>query len=263
MADHDDTSNEFGPALLRNWRIVVALAFFVFILTVVFFDRRVSMAVQGWPSEERFVFERITDFGEGGVVLVPALVLWIVGFVMWKFMRRSYWTRWSFRAVSAVMLFTFVAVGLPGVVGALLKRFFGRARPVHLDTEGVFSFSFFKAYEWDFQSFPSGHATTSLAFALAMTLLFGRAGAWLFIPATLIAFSRVVIGVHFLSDMEFGAVLGMVGVWGLALYWRSRGMVFASRPGWRNRFAPILRRQWTRLSQRRRDSGRDRPTDRI
>ena len=80
-----------------------------------------------------------------------------------------------------------------------------------------------------------------------MTLLFGRFGAWLFVPAVLIALSRVVIQMHFLSDVLFGAGLGMVGAWLLALVWRRKGWVFAKGSGWRNRLTPVIARQIRRL----------------
>ena len=57
-------------------------------------------------------------------------------------------------------------------------------------------------------SFPSLH--TTLAFALACTLfLFSKKiGIWFLIIATLIGIARVYVGVHYPSDILFGAVIG-------------------------------------------------------
>lgn len=229
-----------------------------FLAVALIFDERMSRALGGWPAGERAFFSWITQFGEGAVVLVPALVLWIAGLIGWRLLR-PYWWRWSCRAVSAMSLFTFGAVGIPGLIAAILKRLFGRARPIWLETEGVFSFQLFKPFAWDFQSFPSGHATTSLAFALTMTLLFGKKGMWVFVPAALIALSRVVIQMHYLSDSLFGAMLGMSLAWIMAGHWRSRGWIFVPGDGWRNRLAPIIVRQWRGLSRRwQRDSAQAR-----
>ena len=57
-------------------------------------------------------------------------------------------------------------------------------------------------------SFPSGHASSSFAAATALTLLFGKKGAWSFIPAAIIAMSRPYLGMHYVTDIAAGAVLG-------------------------------------------------------
>ena len=57
-------------------------------------------------------------------------------------------------------------------------------------------------------SFPSGHANSSFAAALALTLVFGKKGLIAYIPAVLIAFSRCYVGVHYPSDVFGGALVG-------------------------------------------------------
>ena len=59
--------------------------------------------------------------------------------------------------------------------------------------------------EW---SFPSGHTCSSFACATALTLVFGKNGAWAFIPASLIAVSRIYAGVHYPSDILGGMLVG-------------------------------------------------------
>ena len=51
--------------------------------------------------------------------------------------------------------------------------------------------------------------------ALALTLAFGRRGAYAYIPAVLIAFSRCYVGVHYPSDVIAGAVVGTLVSWGV------------------------------------------------
>ena len=65
-------------------------------------------------------------------------------------------------------------------------------------------------------SFPSGHAASSFVCAYLLTCIFGKKGALAYIPAALIAVSRVYVGVHYLSDVLAGMALGtLVGaaVW--------------------------------------------------
>jgi undecaprenyl-diphosphatase len=60
------------------------------------------------------------------------------------------------------------------------------------------------------QSMPSGHAATSFAGAVALTYLLRRSAPYVFLLATAIGFSRVYVGVHYLSDVVVGAALGAV-----------------------------------------------------
>ncbi|MGC1479606.1 MAG: phosphatase PAP2 family protein [Chthoniobacterales bacterium] len=57
-------------------------------------------------------------------------------------------------------------------------------------------------------SFPSGHAANNFALATALAIFFRRG--WLFfIPATLVAYSRVYVGSHYPSDILVASILGV------------------------------------------------------
>jgi undecaprenyl-diphosphatase len=65
----------------------------------------------------------------------------------------------------------------------------------------------------DRYSFPSGHTLHAVSFSTLITVSFPELG-WLCIPfAVLVAMSRVVLGLHYPSDVAAGAVIGA----GLAL----------------------------------------------
>jgi undecaprenyl-diphosphatase len=67
------------------------------------------------------------------------------------------------------------------------------------------------------QSMPSGHAATSFAGAVILAYFLPRWAPLFFLLATAIAFSRVYVGVHYLSDIAVGALIGAaVGVTFLA-----------------------------------------------
>ena len=57
-------------------------------------------------------------------------------------------------------------------------------------------------------SFPSGHAMTSFAIAAAVGSFYPQALPCLLAVAALIAISRIVVGMHFLTDIVVGALLG-------------------------------------------------------
>jgi undecaprenyl-diphosphatase len=92
-----------------------------------------------------------------------------------------------------------------GVVTPLLKRAFGRARPIQ--NEGSHSFHPLNGH---FESFPSGHATNAFAFATAIA---GHYDGWVvptivYTIASGVAVSRVNDHVHFPSDVVAGALIG-------------------------------------------------------
>jgi undecaprenyl-diphosphatase len=71
-------------------------------------------------------------------------------------------------------------------------------------------------------SFPSGHAAGSFAFATFFSCLDRRA-AWVLFPAAfLVAASRIVLGVHYPSDVIVGALLGSTIGWLGSQAYRSR-----------------------------------------
>ncbi len=57
-------------------------------------------------------------------------------------------------------------------------------------------------------SFPSDHATAAFAIAVAILLRHRKAGIVALVVAALVSISRVVVGVHYPSDVLGGAVIG-------------------------------------------------------
>jgi undecaprenyl-diphosphatase len=110
-----------------------------------------------------------------------------------------------------------LAMALTGAVGvalyACLKRLFVRERPfithAAIDRAGA---------PLDRYSFPSGHTLHAVCFTWQASAHFPEL-TWVLLPlATLIAASRVVLGLHYPSDVLAGAALGAaLAVMGLAL----------------------------------------------
>ena len=105
------------------------------------------------------------------------------------------------RAPAAILLVTLAVTS--GVV-ATAKMFAGRVRPCH-------ALAWMHALPIELPtdpSFPSGHAAGSFAFATFILTRHRRAGLALAALATLVALSRVALGVHYPSDVAAGALLG-------------------------------------------------------
>lgn len=66
-------------------------------------------------------------------------------------------------------------------------------------------------------SFPSGHAVQAFMAATVASRYF-RGGVLFFASAALVAFSRVYIGVHYVSDVLAGALIGILVGYGLAKF---------------------------------------------
>jgi len=62
-------------------------------------------------------------------------------------------------------------------------------------------------------SFPSGHATLAMAMAVILAHHFPRVRSLVYVLAILVGFSRIYFGVHFLSDVLAGFILGAILGW--------------------------------------------------
>jgi len=86
---------------------------------------------------------------------------------------------------------------------ALLKRCIGRARPF-VACAGIRAC----ARALDQYSFPSGHTLHAVAFATLLSWHYPVFAVPLWIFAALVMASRVVLGLHYPSDVAVGAIIG-------------------------------------------------------
>ena len=84
-----------------------------------------------------------------------------------------------------------------------LKNIICRLRPCNVFTDFPMLIARPTSY-----SFPSGHTSSSFAAALILTLRHKKVGWLAYIPAVLIAFSRIFLFVHYPTDVLAGILLG-------------------------------------------------------
>src|SRR5215470_17689976 len=105
----------------------------------------------------------------------------------------------------------FSAVGASGTAGILgilvfkvIKKMSQRQRPCQIEPH-----CWSNVLPPDKFSFPSGHTMTAFSIALVVSYFYPSLEGPLFFLALSIAVSRIVLGMHFLSDVLAGAVLGV------------------------------------------------------
>lgn len=168
------------------------------------FDREFLLAHNQLRDDPAIValFRAITRFGMSAIcLLLLALALASFRFPALR----------PVRPVLLVVLFAFSAATL---IGELLKELLGRARPI-TELAGQLN----AVGHHGSPSFPSGHASKSLALALPFVFVVPVGSAAvrlakiaLVVVASLVCYSRIVLGAHYLSDVVAAAALALACV---------------------------------------------------
>lgn len=98
----------------------------------------------------------------------------------------------------------FFLLAINWAVTVVLEYLFGRVRPFHALHKKMLGRFFVPT-----PSFPSAHAAISFALATAMIQLTGWPGIFWALLAILISWGRVYVGVHYVSDVVAGGILGI------------------------------------------------------
>jgi undecaprenyl-diphosphatase len=234
-------------------------------LTLVFMptiDAPSIIAARKLPPEVIAAFRFYTDFGKSGWFLWPlGVALIFIAISPHEGLLR--WGRGMAAAVAVRFGFLFLAIGLPSLFGTIIKRIIGRARPFVGGAADPYLYSVM-AFDVRYASFPSGHATTAFAAAIAISALWPSTRAVMWTYAILMAISRVVVTAHHPSDVVAGALVGIVGAMLVRQWFALRGLGFAMDAGGAITVRPVpsLRRiagvfrqllvQWWRATPQRR-----------
>lgn len=101
-----------------------------------------------------------------------------------------------------------ITLALTHIVAQLLKRTISRPRPSGMSFEALVAAP-------DRFSFPSGHAIAASSIAFVFSWNFPALAPALLSLATLVAVSRVRLGVHYPGDVVAGQIIALVGALGV------------------------------------------------
>ena len=179
-----------------HWSIASTAVILLCVISYIFADIKVALYYHTLNDTLLYkAFNVITDFGESQWYLIAGILIFIV------FRKKN-----SFRAYSG--LFLSLSVAVSGISADIIKYLAGRARPILYFSDRLFGFSSFHMdYEWI--SFPSGHAATGFSVALVLMTLYPKWRILFLLAGLLIAFSRIFLTQHYISDVIFGSFLGI------------------------------------------------------
>lgn len=156
-------------------------------------------------------------------IILDNIFLTITGKIIWAPIILFLVFMFFFRTPIKVAIITVIAVALlvtlcDQVSSSIFKDYFQRMRPVnHPDFKDLVDTA--KGYKSGGYSFISGHATNSFGIAVFLSLLFRSR--WITIPiitwAALNSYSRIYLGVHFISDIMGGIIVGTLIA--IFVYW--------------------------------------------
>lgn len=156
-------------------------------------------SAQAWIAEHqdaglRNFMRGVSRFGDWPEHVALGFVLLVLAY--WR--RSNKWMR-----IAAAMI---VACALAGAAARVVKISTGRARP-SVQTEAGWNGPNLSAR---YNAFPSGHTAASTAFFATLALACWRIGAAFLLIPILIAFSRMYVAAHYLSDVVCASLIGLL-----------------------------------------------------
>jgi len=213
----------------RIWIRYGWLAFLLIGISVALIDLPLAKAMAKKSETIHSFFAGITDIGKSTFWLVSIAlavpVLWYLGdSAPARGVRRVY--RWAIN----YLIFAFAAIAISGLTVNLVKLLIGRARPRMWFREEIFGFQP-PGLNSDFQSFPSGHASTMMAVSAALALFLPRWRTPILCTGLFMAMTRVIVNAHYLGDVIAASFLTIFVTPLIAWYCAARGWVFEAGPG--------------------------------
>ena len=183
---------------------IILTVYYVDVPLAVFIDNNVSKAVYD-------IFSKITVIGSFKYIVLMNILL--ICFTLFKrYFSKNQIIVDKYKNLTKLLLFGALSQSITALVIQLLKFFFGRMRPFYylMVNKPYHQFTFFN-FDYEYVSFPSGHSAGIWAFITCLMIIFknNKYSKLLIIPGFLISASRLILNVHYLSDIFVGGLLGI------------------------------------------------------
>lgn len=157
------------------------------------------------------VFPIVTDYDKQLPIRIALIATWL-----WLM------TQGGKRGRTAGLLLIPLIIMSDQMSSSVIKPFIGRLRPCHaLPPEEIHLLVGCGGF-----AFPSSHAVNNFAVATLLASYYPKLKAWLFAFASLIAISRVVVGVHYPADVLGGAIIGFTIGYLVVMTWTALSKKF-------------------------------------
>ena len=153
-------------------------------------------------------FINITELGSSFWYFLVLLIVFVFSFFLKKKTNNKFEIFYNKLKIDS--LFFFLAMLITGVLTQIIKHILGRPRPNYAIIDNDLWFSFF-SLDSSFHSFPSGHTSTIFVVALCFSLLLPNIRYFFIFFASIVAFSRVIVGAHFFTDIIGGIIIAYIG----------------------------------------------------
>jgi membrane-associated phospholipid phosphatase len=178
---------------LRWWYLIFAAAVILIPASLYLDAGAQTWVLQHQNSGARGFMQTVSRYGDWPEHVALGLIL--LGVSWWRGSKR--WMR-----IFAAML---VACALAGISARVVKIATGRSRP-NVQTEAGWNGPRLSAR---YNAFPSGHTAASTAFFATLAFASWRIGLGFLAIPLLIAFSRMYVAAHHLSDVVGAALIGL------------------------------------------------------
>lgn len=197
---------------LKGWLVLIFIFVGLICFSYFFLDKPLAL----FFHKSHPVLGDIAQFINHFTNPSPNVLLWPLFFYFVHFILEK-------RSLSQKFLLIAISINFANLLSVLLKALFGRFRPVMFLAEQAYGFQFFGSHNLEY-SFPSGHTVTITAILLSLAWLYPHRFFYFLGASFLLAFARVVVNDHFLSDVMAGVFIGIVASRAIFLPMRRAGL---------------------------------------
>lgn len=185
---------------LKNWKTTLFFGIALMVFSYFYLDRPIALYFKNLDPSTRHIIKMIGQIG----LPIPHVLLWVVIY---------YFLRFVFKQVSMARkaILIAISINITNVITTILKNGLGRARPQLFLTQNIYGFKILSfPLSNHYVSFPSSHAATISALCAGLACFYPRFSFLFFIAAFLIGSCRMIIDVHYLSDVIGGLLIGIL-----------------------------------------------------